>query len=943
MVKKRRRKPKKKPNSKSSNHVVSRALRTTDDRNSTWGRMVAAPDNNSESVGEISKEIWRDLLHFRNFGFNTENREEEEYFCDVPRLDYSHVILEKKTSMETILSLGSLKEICFLDNSLRSQSVFHDHCITPHQTDTCCKSWHLANYLAFFVGKESCDNLTENDLELFQDILSRCFKAPDTADCSADDDIGCMRSLCPSAIAIEHIKDFLIDAQSLRNVKEHLGHIVIHYTGIYLPMGKSSSLTTYYDHLTIPKLNTLEVVAYDFGIKFEVFNAQLKQDLNLLLIGGALVGLCIFLFFQSIFATVSVLLSVVISLGMAYFFYFFVFKIRSFPFVNVLALVIALGIGVDDAFVYFHHWQRAKLQLDGSPLAAVVAKALGTTAVSMFVTSLTTSAACFASYLSDVTALKAFGVFTGTAILFNYFIVVTWLPATIAVIEKFPRVISKFKVPNIFTLFQKLQVPVFFMYFNLFSYCLIIFFLGLSVLSAYFVFYDPKLTLPTEKDFKLFENYHPFERYTDLKTKFLAGVSKEETIVLPLRFVFGVSPIDNGNFLDPLSSGNLVLKEEFNASSEAVQIWVLDFCRKLRRQNFTDLTNTQIYKNCFMDSLLAFMERPCLDPVTGTDRSPCCQNSTFPYLPQVFDFCLAESAKVTILPMFNTGFIHAGPRFRRKDKKLVAFIIEYDSIYNFTSSFVEMDTFYNQVENWFTNEIQTAPSSFNGFFVSYLEFYDLQLSLSHGTMISVVTTLVICFCILLLCTRNISVSFCAALVTFTIVTTTFATLIKMGWELNVLESASISLAVGLSMDYTLHYSVAWSASDEKSVKSVFKAVGPPIFVAALTTVSPSLVMMYSSVLVYRKIGIFILIITTSSLICSCSFLLPLLRLLSQINFSWSCWSSFVKCFSARKVNSQFYLSVPTECHVLSLNSSSTCINTYPVIASNIEMETLSHI
>ena len=75
-------------------------------------------------------------------------------------LDYSHVILEKKTSMETILSLGSLKEICFLDNSLRSQSVFHDHCITPHQTDTCCKSWHLANYLAFFVGKESCDNLT---------------------------------------------------------------------------------------------------------------------------------------------------------------------------------------------------------------------------------------------------------------------------------------------------------------------------------------------------------------------------------------------------------------------------------------------------------------------------------------------------------------------------------------------------------------------------------------------------------------------------------------------------------------------------------------------------------------------------------------------------------------------------------------------------------------
>ena len=46
---------------------------------------------------------------------------------------------------------------------------------------------------------------------------------------------------------------------------------------------------------------------------------------------------------------------------------------------------------------------------------------------------------------------------------------------------------------------------------------------------------------------------------------------------LPLRFVWGVLPIDNGNYLDPASLGTLVYDPTFDVAAPESQVWLFHF------------------------------------------------------------------------------------------------------------------------------------------------------------------------------------------------------------------------------------------------------------------------------------------------------------------------------------------------------------------------------
>ena len=58
-------------------------------------------------------------------------------------------------------------------------------------------------------------------------------------------------------------------------------------------------------------------------------------------------------------------------------------------------------------------------------------------------------------------------------------------------------------------------------------------------------------------------------------------------------------------------------------------------------------------------------------------------------------------------------------------------------------------------------------------------------------------------------TRSLGLSLLAILTVFLIILTTIAVLVLLGWELNILESVIITLAIGLSVDFTLHYGIMY--------------------------------------------------------------------------------------------------------------------------------------
>lgn len=82
----------------------------------------------------------------------------------------------------------------------------------------------------------------------------------------------------------------------------------------------------------------------------------------------------------------------------------------------------------------------------------------------------------------------------------------------------------------------------------------------------------------------------------------------------------------------------------------------------------------------------------------------------------------------------------------------------------------------------------------------------------------------------------------------------------LDWKLNILESVSVSLAVGLSVDFTLHYAIGYRLSGDKDRESAvihsLTRMSSPIAMAAVTTFTAGASVLPSSVVAYNQIGAF---------------------------------------------------------------------------------------
>lgn len=162
-------------------------------------------------------------------------------------------------------------------------------------------------------------------------------------------------------------------------------------------------------------------------------------------------------------------------------------------------------------------------------MSGLMAYTVRSAGLSMLVTSLTTAAAFYASMFSSITAVRCFGIFSGTAVLINYVLMMTWLPATVSLAERLPcpilcsklfhnRLHKSYKAMREFgerleRVLIRLVMCVPWLWIGLLG--------GLGVLSAVVVFHWPGLQLPESPDFKLFVSTHPFEVYeSQYKSKF---------------------------------------------------------------------------------------------------------------------------------------------------------------------------------------------------------------------------------------------------------------------------------------------------------------------------------------------------------------------------------------------------------------------------------------
>ncbi|XP_038054259.1 protein dispatched homolog 1-like [Patiria miniata] len=800
-----------------------------------------------------------------------------------------------------ILTPEALKSSCKAEERyVTSHPAYQDHCLCRgNHTDSDCPSvWSIGNYIALLSNKSSCADIEEEDISRTVDLCKLCapflynVSGADLLKSNISDDFPC--ECAEHNFAIHTVLYYLLPTEFSLNIIRNTNPLISPFTLVFFPIsGRSErvALDTIYVENIENKPDSdgvTKLKAVEFFIKFEVFPRLLYSDSLYLGIAGAAIFLLIWVYCGSILVTSAAVVNAVLSLVLAYFLYTSIFQRPFFPFGNVVTAVLIIGIGADDTFVFMDLWKKFKSELGDQDLPRLLHKTLRHTAATMSVTSLTTASALYTTAVSDIPFVKCFAVFAGTAIVMNLVLTMTLLPAVIVMQHKLtiwccssltckPKRDIKEMIFERLNVFHQNLVP--FLVLKL-RWIWIILFLSLMAGSVVVVFLYPTLRLPATPIFQIFASSHPFEQfdfiYRDqmsyLKSKFPDHVGS---------IVWGVQAADNGDTWNPDDLGTLSLDESFQLSDPEDQTWLLDFCRDLQSQPFYRAGQAT---GCFIEDFISFMKSPdCANPLIGFNLSPCCNQSGFPYEPALFTSCVAKYTNAGFLP---TVFL------RNKDSEIAVLTVPFQTTYPSSFNYDTSNEFWTTVDAWVREKVDSAPVSLQrGWFVSdsiAIRFYDLQESLRKGVPVAMLLTLATASLILFLTTRNILLTLWAMLTITSTVFVVVAILVLLGWELNVVEATIITLAVGLSIDFTIHYGVAYKLSPLKTrrqrARYSLTTMTPPISMAALSSFLAGALVLPARVLAYYQIGLFLMLVMVVSWVYGTFFFQSLCTVAGPQNF-----------------------------------------------------------
>eukprot|EP00794_Sanderia_malayensis_P010165 gene10165-11205_t len=852
----------------------------------------------------------------------------------------SNKIIYKHKSGGNLLTADRMKEICRLHHRVTLSNVFNILYYTTSNGKP-CPSFGIAEYIFKYAGLTSCSQITTSSITNFMSLMKQClpsYRNGGIRNC-VKNSVSCYSLPAPcnsSSVAnvVYNVFYYLTDAEFAQN--PDFLKLALVSDNLKSPYDSETLYKNIYNShlkdLSKATEGSVKVVAFDFfDLKYQTFNTQLFVEASLLSVAMVFVLIFIIIYSGSIFTGLMTFLCIIMAAIMGYFFYGIVFRLSFFPFLNILTLVFLVGIGADDAFVFMGAWKEAKRLMPRTSqktleesLTDWTTYSLKHAIVAMFVTSLTTAAAFYANATSKIIAIRCFGVYAGTCILLNYLLMVFWFPVVVITSEKyfspcltkispkcFPgdRIVDEVGDPlpehqgcirkywsgftSRMTTFFEITLP---KIISKLKFLFIFILTGLGIGGLIVLFVSPKLGLPTSKEFIMFSQKHPLEQYPLFyKSKFAFG-TQASSWYLSIKVVFGVKSENTASMMDPDDKGKLQLKSSFSMSSKEEQIWLHSFCTQL--ENATFVRKSAYYATTCHSVLQLWktLNLPCGSPSTPASVvAPCC-NRTIPISRADFDVCHTNLSRLN--PFSASGLLYD------RDNKQRALYIRFQSIFPFSEAFEESKKLINAIDPWMTSQFKTAPSSFSdGWWTAELEFYDLQNSLATGTQISLAVSVAIAFGVVLFTTWNVLISLYSILCIIFVISVSIGILVLGGWRLNILESIVFSVAAGLSVDFTLHFGVAYRSAIDKTTRNsrvMYSLVhlGSAVTMGAITTFISGLVMAPATVLVYIQLSHFLMTLMTFSWLYATFFFLPLCSAIGPVNNT--CQLSLDMCSSQRQ-------------------------------------------
>ena len=790
-------------------------------------------------------------------------------------------------------------------SSLRSICDFVDKVFLQYLPSNRTKS--VASYIGE-LRKTTCSKINSNDISFAQDLLDACVpfyrsgKLKRGMTQAAAASAGVEKRCCRTDFVYD-VMHYFADDEFYDSSKKLI------YTVVYIEYDTLIIRNTFYkDRVDSANLDNgvVRVVAVGFPdqieVKFAEFEDRLVSDLTYFGLAGGLIAVFMVIYLLSFVMVIGTLVNIFLSFGFACFLYYYVCQMVFYPFINVLALLLLIVIGSDDVFVFYATWQQVKTEHPSWTADQRLSVTFSHAITSIFVMNFTTAAAFLANVVSDITAIQCFGIFAALSIVANFAMMVTIIPALVITTEACtPHVACSrcafCKKPYLAVGRASkfvFQVAIPFVVRRGWWACITVG-LAIGIGALVTVFYKPALVPPTSSDFQLFNKEHILEMWDlDFKYRFPAeNAIANEQGPIELIFMFGFKSTDPGNRFDPDDiTRDLSRDGDFDFEKAETRDWLRKFCNAVKAAAFTKVINDSrcIVSKTDMHSFL--LKHICNTLMSQNSVSleqslvDCCTKN----LSQTK--CVKWAQQKGVFSSFSSRdlrYATGTPVFDENSNTVVGYRVRVITTSIYSVSFKKMHVSYNVASSFMEEQLKSAPVGLRSGFVSgagSYTFYDLQNSLASGTYASVGLSIGVAFIVILLSVRNVLVAVYAMTTIMFAIACTISSIVLMGWKLNIIESLTITLAVGMSIDFTILYGVVYHMSPEtKSAERTYESflrVGSTVTAAAWTMFSAGIAVLNCSVDPYHKLGVFLVLVMVFSWTYSTFFFQSLCHIIGPV-------------------------------------------------------------
>lgn len=594
----------------------------------------------------------------------------------------------------------------------------------------------------------------------------------------------------------------------------------------------------------------------------------------LIAIGSAIITTCAMLVHtRSPFLTFVALIQICLSFPLAFFVYRFCVQVMFFPYLNLIGVFVVFALGADHVFLAVDKWKNARLDNPTATTEQVAAVCLPDAAKAMALPTITTAVAFLATIITTVAQVKAFAIFCSLLIVFDYILDVLVMFPCLCIYDEYRHTKNWFmdltcckkrlpedapnndeadmdsvdslqnlakgapseEAPFIRRLLNK--------YYNLTHFMRWPLLVASLAALGVCCYYASTLKLPKTSDVRILDQSTEYEKahawrkelMVDLVVKKSGGTG---------YVMWGLRAVDNGDFRDPHKISTLVLDETFDPSPEDAQVYMRDFCDNFFNQSFA----TRLYAQCPINSFDDWLAKNA-KAQTKEDAylEHCAGQSSLPVPRDVFHPCMSGWARAQH-DYFDLSW--------NGTMKIMHFGFKTTTQYG--SSMEVLSTEWHLIENWMGTQNAKAPVGVNHAFFSSWDFwwYDTNSQMYRTALSSAAIAVAAAAVIILVSSRSFAMMLFSIISVAYVLASCVSLMVAAGWTLGFLESICFAILIGISVDFVIHFSHAYTEVPgdfhrTKRTRFALIHMGPSILAAGFTTLAAATIMMFTVILFFR--------------------------------------------------------------------------------------------